>query len=104
MNSESLSDERRLTVGAALETGRGNGRICVIELWPIWCDCQRCDEPTRSLLCWPYYEEFLRSDDASADKGYVPVCEWCYRWLDENDSKLWLRTPPSQVTVKPHHE
>src|ERR1017187_7566092 len=66
--------------------------ITVIELWPIWCTCQRCNKPTRSKMCWPYYEEFLHPDDASENKGYCPVCDECYRWLDEHASQLWLRT------------
>ena len=69
--------------------------ITVIELWPIWCTCQRCNKPTRSKMCWPYYEEFLHPDDASEDKGYCPVCDECYRWLDEHASQLWLRTAAS---------
>ena len=79
--------------------------ITVIELWPIWCTCQRCNKPTRSKMCWPYYEEFLHPDDASEDKGYCPVCDECYRWLDEHASQLWLRTiaaaPPAPLVATP---
>ena len=66
--------------------------ITVIELWPFVCDCARCEGETSGRLCWPFYQEFLHSANPYPAKGYVPVCEWCYRWLDEHDDELYKGT------------
>ena len=54
--------------------------ITVINLWPFWSTCQRCTNPTRDKLGWPYYETFIigAGEPWQERGGYVPVCRCCY--------------------------
>jgi hypothetical protein len=64
--------------------------ITVIELWPVWSECQRCDVQTLDRFCWPYYETFVHTE-STIDFGYVPVCKACHDWLVEHENELERR-------------
>jgi hypothetical protein len=76
------------------------GDIVVIELWPHWATCQRCEVDTLDRYSWPYYEDFVHTE-STVDHGYVPVCKPCHDWLVENEHTLWKRPAP---TVESAHE
>ncbi len=67
--------------------------ITVIDLWPHWVTCARCQKDTLDRNGWPFYEEFLHPDDANPDGYYTSVCNGCAAWLQANSATLWLRTP-----------
>lgn len=54
--------------------------ITVINLWPRWYPCQRCDNYHQDKFAWPYYEDFIiGKPEAWQDLGgYVSVCKCCY--------------------------
>lgn len=60
------------------------GDIVVIELWPHWATCQRCEIDTLDRYCWPYYEDFIHTE-STIDHGYVCVCKECHNWLVTNE-------------------
>jgi hypothetical protein len=71
--------------------------ITVIELWPFYSLCYKCGCDTRAKLGWPYYEDFIIGDgEPWQEHGcYAPVCEWCYRELDERESAALAPKEPT---------
>lgn len=69
--------------------------IVVIELWPCWVSCQRCNVDTLDRFCWPYYEDFIHTE-SSIEHGFVPVCAICHDWLVANEATLWKRGTQEQ--------
>lgn len=54
--------------------------ITIINLWPHWATCQRCNNDTLDKCGWPYYEDFIigAPEPWQETGGYVPVCRCCH--------------------------
>ena len=54
--------------------------VTVINLWPSWHTCHRCDMQHRDNYGWPYYEDFIiGAGEPWQERGFfVSVCVCCY--------------------------